>query len=87
MVELEWMMWQIDNAQTDDPPALNLIRAIQYYTEKYGGVPNRCEVHKDALAALHAPPGILVTGSKAVKRGCLMLARDPSLDAPIPGRP
>lgn len=78
-------MWQIDTAQAEDPPALNLIRAIQYYTEKYGSVPNRCEVHPDVAISLNAPAGIQITQSKSVKPGFLMLALDPTLDEKLPG--
>lgn len=79
-------MWKVDAGQKHDPPTLNLIRAIQYYTDKYGKVPNRCEVHKTELGQLHAPSGMTLTGSKAVKRGHLMLASDPSVDERLPMR-
>ena len=80
------MMWKVEAGAAEDPMALNLIRAIQYYTDKYGSVPNRCEVHSETLGEIVAPAGMHLTGSKAVKRGYLMLASDPSVDEHLPMR-
>ena len=42
--DLDWMLWQVDDVDIKDSPSANLIRAIQHYNDKYGLVPNRCEV-------------------------------------------
>ncbi|MEK6220898.1 MAG: hypothetical protein N2D54_01460 [Chloroflexota bacterium] len=82
--QLDWMMWRVEDEQVDDPPALNLIRAIQYYNEKYGAVPNRCEVSPKWGKDLLAPEGMLVTKSRSVRPGHLMLAIDPEIPSSLP---
>jgi hypothetical protein len=57
---LDWMMWRIENHQQDDPPLVNLIRAMQYFSDKYGGVPNRCETPIGWADGLESPPGMEV---------------------------
>lgn len=81
---LDWMLWEIDKKQKKDPPVENLIRAIQYYNEKYGQVPNRCEISKRWAKKLEAPGGITITRSKSVRPHQLMLTLDPSLNPPLP---
>ncbi|MDH5605934.1 MAG: hypothetical protein OEY93_03510 [Anaerolineae bacterium] len=83
---LDWMMWQIDDGQAADPPELNLIRAIQYYNEKYGLVPNRLEVSQKWAKQLTAPTGIVVTRSRSIPPGQLMLALDPDISETLPGK-
>lgn len=83
---LEWMMWRVDANQMDDPPFENLIRAILYFNEKYGSVPNRVELSPDWMQDLDAPEGITVTRSKSVQPAYLMLAIDPSLRTRLPGK-
>jgi hypothetical protein len=83
---LEWMMWRIEESQLQDPPVANLIRAIQYYNEKYGAVPNRCEVSKKWSKDLEAPEGMMVTHTRSVQPGHIMLTLDPELRAPLPIR-
>jgi len=83
---LDWMMWQVDPEQMDDPPEANLIRAIQHFNHKYGSVPNRCELSPKWGKELKPPAGMEVTRSKSVRPGHLMLALDESLDAPLPGK-
>ncbi len=85
--DLEWMLWQIEDSQRADPPLVNLIRAIQYYTEKYNGVPNRAEGAPGWAQGLTPPEGMHFSESKSLATGHLMLARDPSLSVPLPGRP
>ncbi|TAK12840.1 MAG: hypothetical protein EPO32_07240 [Anaerolineae bacterium] len=84
--DLEWMMWRIDDAQRADPPLVNLIRAIQYYNDKYDAVPNRVESAPGWGSGLVPPDGMQVTESKSLPPGHLMLARDPSLDGRLPRR-
>jgi hypothetical protein len=83
---LEWMMWRIDESQLQDPPIANLIRAIQYYNEKYGAVPNRCEVSKKWSKELEAPEGMLLTHTRSLQPDHIMLTLDPELYAPFPIR-
>lgn len=78
--ELDWMMWRIDNAQRNDPPYLNLVRAIAYYNHKYGQVPNRCEVALDWGENMITPEDMILTHSKSIQPHHLMLAVDPSLN-------
>lgn len=82
--DLEWMMWQVDDKQKEDPPIANLIRAIQYYNEKYGAVPNRCEISKKWSKELVAPEGMMLTRSRSCQPGNIMLTLDPELRAPLP---
>ncbi|MDH3942658.1 MAG: hypothetical protein OEV06_01005 [Anaerolineae bacterium] len=79
--ELDWMLWQVDKSQRQDPPAENLIRAIQHYSQKYGQVPNRCEAPPDWVSAVKPPGGMQVEGSKKVRKHHLMLTLDPELHA------
>lgn len=81
---LAWMLWQIDDEHKNDPPAANLIRAIQYYTEKYGRVPNRCEVGQDWPEDLGVAEGLQVSRSADVRPFQLRLASDPTLDSNLP---
>jgi len=69
-----------------DPPAANLIRAIQYFNEKYGSVPNRVELSPNWLEDLAAPEGIEVTRSKSVQPAYIMLTIDPTLRTRLPGK-
>lgn len=85
--DLDWMAWQIDKDQLNDPPMANLIRAIQYYNEKFGSVPNRCEVGKDWDKNFEAPQGMEFTRSRSVQKGHIMLALDPELRTTLPGKP
>lgn len=78
--ELEWMLWRVDEGQREDSPAANLIRAIQHYVDKYGQVPNRCEVAPEWEDNLIAPSGIVVEVSKKVRRDHLLLTFDFSFD-------
>lgn len=71
------MMWQIDASQIDDPPYLNLIRAIQYFSEKYGLVPNHCELPLTWGVGINAPGGMLLTRSKSLPVGTILLALNP----------
>lgn len=84
--KLEWMMWRIDENQLQDPPIANLIRAIQYYNDKYGAVPNRCEVSKKWSKDVEAPEGMLLTRTRGVQPGHIMLTLDPELRASLPIR-
>jgi len=84
--KLEWMMWRIDESQLQDPPIANLIRAIQYYNEKYGAVPNRCEVSKKWPTELEAPEGMLLTHTRSLQPDHIMLTLDPELPALFPIR-
>jgi hypothetical protein len=83
---LEWMMWQVENSQLEDPPEANLIRAIQYFNEKYGSVPNRCELSPKWGKEINPPAGMVLTRSKSVQPGQLMLALDPTLSSTLPGK-
>ena len=83
---LEWMMWRVEPGQLGDPPEVNLIRAIQYFNEKYGSVPNRCELSPKWGEELKPPAGMEITRSKSVQPGHLMLALDSSLSVPLPGK-
>jgi hypothetical protein len=82
--DLEWMMWQVDDKQKEDPPIANLIRAIQYYNEKYGSVPNRCEISKKWSKELAAPEGMMLTRSRSIQSGNILLTLDPELREPLP---
>jgi hypothetical protein len=84
--ELEWMMWRIEENQLQDPPFANLIRAIQYYNEKYGAVPNRCEVSTKWSKEIVAPEGMMLTRARSVQPDHIMLALDTALHAPLPIR-
>jgi hypothetical protein len=84
--QLDWMMWRIDEKQLDDPPLVNLVRAIEYYNDKYGRIPNRCEVAKGWAEELVVPEGMLLTQSKSVQKGHLMLATDPAVGVGLPGK-
>lgn len=44
------MLWFDNDPKTT--LAAKVIRAVQYYTEKYGRVPNLCLVHPTALTSL-----------------------------------
>ena len=79
-------MWQIEEKQLQDPPIANLIRAIQYYNEKYGAVPNRCEVSNKWSKEMVAPEGMTLTHTRSVQPDHIMLALDPELHAPLPIR-
>jgi hypothetical protein len=83
---LEWMMWRVEPGQLEDPPEANLIRAIQYFNEKYGSVPNRCEISPEWGEGLNPPAGMAITRSKSVQPGHLMLALDSTLFTPLPGK-
>ena len=82
--DLEWMMWQVEESQLEDPPIANLIRAIQYYNEKYGAVPNRCEVSKKWSKEMVAPQGMVLTRSRSIQPDHIMLTLDPGLRTPLP---
>ncbi len=77
-ISIEWMMWRIDDDHRKDPPQTNLIRAIQYYTEKYGGVPNRCEAPPGWWNGLKAPAGMDIAESTIVQPRHLLLTLDPT---------
>ena len=79
--ELEWMLWRVEEGQQEESPAANLIQAIQHYVDKYGQVPNRCEVAPEWEDNLIAPSGIAVEISKKVRRDHLLLTFDFSFDA------
>ncbi|MEN8242989.1 MAG: hypothetical protein ABFS17_13805 [Chloroflexota bacterium] len=83
---LEWMMWQVEQSQMEDPAEANLIRAIQYFNEKYGSVPNRCELSPEWGEGINPPAGMVLTRSKSVQPGQMMLALDPTLAASLPGK-
>ena len=83
---LDWMMWRVEQSQMNDPPAENLIRAIVYFNEKYGSVPNRVEISPDWMEDLTAPEGITLTRSKSVQPSYIMLTIDPTLRTRLPGK-
>lgn len=83
---LEWMMWHIDKSQRHDPPLVNLVRAMQHYIEKYGRVPNRCELASNWGRGLVAPVGMKLTRSKSVRPDHMMLATDTSIKGSLPGK-
>lgn len=87
---LDWMMWQIDDASLNNSPLANLIEAIQYYNNKYGAVPNRCEVPEGWSDDLKAPAGIIVTPSPTVRPRHIHLTVDPGVltngDSVLPRR-
>lgn len=73
---LEWMLWQIPSSEKDSPPALALVNAIKYYIEKFGVVPNCCEVPISWKNKLDFFEGVEITHSKNVHDNNLMLTRD-----------
>ncbi|MBW8010328.1 MAG: hypothetical protein FVQ83_03665 [Chloroflexi bacterium] len=77
--DLDWMLWQVEDSDINDPPSANLIRAIQPYNQKYGLVPNRCEVAPEWAADLKAPGGMLISASKDVRPRHFLLTVDPHL--------
>ena len=77
---LEWMLWRVEDEQKDLPPLVNLIQAVQYYTEKYGAVPNRCVVPPVWSDALTPPHGIQIEASNTVTPGYMRLTADPDLN-------
>lgn len=77
---LEWMLWRVDDDQKDLPPLVHLIQAVQYYTEKYGAVPNRCAVPPIWSDTLTPPDGIQVEASTTVTPGYLRVTADPHLN-------
>lgn len=79
-------MWRIEDSQLQDPPIANLIRAIQYYNEKYGAVPNRCEVSQKWSKEVVAPEGMTLTRTRSLQPDHIMLTLDPELHASLPGR-
>ncbi len=83
---LDWMMWQIDKNQNEDPPFQNLVRAMQHYTEKYGQVPNSCEVADNWGIDMHVPQGMHLTRSKSVQPGNILLAINPLIKSTLPGK-
>lgn len=85
-ITLDWMMWQIDTKQKEDPPLQNLVRAIQYYTEKYGSVPNCCEISLDWGQDLVVPRGMRLTRSKNVQPEFILLAQNSAIINPLPGK-
>lgn len=78
---LEWMLWQVDEDQREEPPEVNLIRAIQHYVEKYGEFPNRCEFAAGWATELKAPAGMLVESSKKLRPFHLLITADANLHA------
>ncbi len=78
---VDWMMWRVDPAQMDEPLLENLIRAIRYFNQKYGRVPNRLELSSDWLENFDPPEGMKVTRAKTIRPGFLMLALDPNVKA------
>jgi hypothetical protein len=84
--ELDWMLWRIEKNQMKDPPLVNLVRAIEYYSDKYGQIPNRCEIAKDWGKDLVPPGGMMLSESKTVRPGHMMLTTDPDINNRLPGR-
>lgn len=80
-VDLEWMLWQVDEDHREEPPAANLIRAVQHYIEKYGQVPNRCEVAAGWAAKLIAPEGMFVETTKKLRPFHFLITVDGKLHA------
>jgi hypothetical protein len=78
---LEWMLWQISVAENEQPPAYHLVHAICYFIEKYGQVPNRCEVSDGWKGILDVYEGVEITHTKSVQNNSLMLTFDESLEA------
>lgn len=76
-------MWRIDRKNSSEPPLINLVQAIEYYVEKYGHVPNRCEICEDWGEELVAPVGMVVERSKSLITGHLMLTLDAELSKKI----
>ena len=81
---LKWMMWRIDKNNSSEPPLINLVQAIEYYVEKYGHVPNRCEIAEEWGEELVPPVGMMVTRSKCLIAGHLMLTLDTELSKKVP---
>jgi hypothetical protein len=73
---ITWMMWQVDKSQKTNSQQLNLIRAIQFYTDKYGGVPNRAKLPDQWAGEIKPPEGMVVEYSKTIQNGQLMLSID-----------
>jgi hypothetical protein len=84
--KLEWMMWRIEENQLQDPPIANLIRAIQYYNEKYGAIPNRCEISKKWSKEMVTLEGMMLTRTRSIQPDHIMLTLDPDLSTPLPIR-
>ncbi len=80
------MMWRIEENQLEDPPIANLIRAIQHFNEKYGTVPNRCEVSTKWSKEMSVPDGMTLTRTRSVQPNHIMLALDTELHTPLPIR-
>ena len=76
---LEWMLWQISDTDSEAPPAYTLVHAIKYYIEKFGRVPNRCEAPNVWKGILDAFEGVEITHSKSVQTNSLMLTFDETL--------
>ncbi len=76
---LEWMLWQISTSETAQPPAYHLVQAIRHFIEKFGQVPNRCEVSDDWKGMLDSYEGVQITHTKSVQKNSLMLAYDDSV--------
>ena len=77
---LEWMLWQIPVDDSDAPPAYTLVHAIKYYIEKFGIIPNRCEVSTEWKGVLDHFEGVEITHSRSVQTNSLMLTFDEQLD-------
>jgi hypothetical protein len=77
------MMWRIDRKNSKEPPLINLVQAIEYYAEKYGHVPNRCEISEEWGEELVPPVGMVLTRSKCVIAGHLMLTLDAELSKKV----
>ena len=82
--DLKWMMWRIDKKRQAEPPLLNLVQAIEYYVEKYGQVPNRCEISETWGENLIPPVGMELTRSKCIISGQLLLTLDADLSKQKP---
>lgn len=76
----EWMLWQVDEKLREEPVTANLIRAIQYYSEKYGQIPNRCEVTAGWADELKMPRGMVVERTKTMQPYQFLLTLDSNLD-------
>lgn len=77
---LEWMLWQISVSDNTEPPAYHLVHAIRHFIEKFGTVPNRCEVSDEWKGVLDVFEGVEITHTKSVQDNSLMLAFDESLE-------
>ena len=76
---LDWMMWRIESDQRGEPHLVNLIQAMQYFSEKYEGVPNRCEAPAGWSDGLAPPAGMTVVETSNLPAHHLRLAYDPAL--------